>query len=125
MVSRLLSLTGWALALLPCTTAAAALPSAKQQAPSEVFDLQPFQFNVSDRLPRLYELLRETELPDKPQYSGIGATKGIDLDVLKSLREQWLNEYDWEQEQEYLNRYGEKPVAPEKSCVRQPILARS
>ncbi|RYP41967.1 hypothetical protein DL767_000598 [Monosporascus sp. MG133] len=117
MVSRLSSLAGWALALLPCTAAAAALPSARQQARREVFDLQSFQFNVSDRLPRLYELLRETELPDKPQYPGVGATKGIDLDVLKSLREQWLNEYDWEQEQEYLNSFNHYTVTIEGQVI--------
>ena len=116
MVPRLLSLAGWAVGLLQFTAAAAALPTAKQQARSGAFDLQPFQFNVSDRLPRLYELLRETKLPDNPQYPGVGATRGIDLDVLKSLREQWLTEYNWEQEQEYLNRYG-------KTCIQAIVRA--
>jgi hypothetical protein len=122
MVSRLSYLAAWALALLPLNVAALPPPAGQQGHPggppgdSGAFNLQPFQFNISDRLPRMYELLRETKLPDEPQYPGVGATKGIDLDVLKSLRDQWLNEYNWEQEQEYLNRYGTDP---------QPLRSRA
>lgn len=115
MLSRLSSLAPWALALLPLNVAALPPPAGQQDRPggpsgdAGAFNLQPFQFNISDRLPRMYEQLRETKLPDEPQYPGVGATKGIDLDVLKSLRDQWLNEYNWEQDQEYLNRYGADP----------------
>lgn len=47
--------------------------------------------------------IKTTELPVQPQYAGVASSKGIDLAVLQALRDQWLNEFDWEKEQEYLN----------------------
>ncbi|KAL8903856.1 MAG: hypothetical protein Q9207_003654 [Kuettlingeria erythrocarpa] len=61
----------------------------------------------------MLELVNDTQLPEKPQYPNIGASEGIDLDVLKSLREQWLNEFDWEKEQTYLNTFNHSTVVIE------------
>jgi hypothetical protein len=49
-------------------------------------------------------LVRDTHLPDRPVYPGLGSSKGIDLDVLKSLRKEWISGFDWEKEQKNMNR---------------------
>lgn len=95
MASRLCSLVS--LSLLCLQAVAATLPN-------QPFNLRPFIINLSRGVPRMVELIKDTQLPEKPEYPGIGSSKGIDLEVLKSLRENWLNKFDWEKEQAYLNR---------------------
>ncbi|KAL8881090.1 MAG: hypothetical protein Q9198_001634 [Flavoplaca austrocitrina] len=51
------------------------------------------------------ELIKNTQLPEEPQYPGVEPFYGIDLEVLKSLRENWLNTFDWEKEQASLNSF--------------------
>jgi Epoxide hydrolase N terminus len=72
--------------------------------PDQPVNLRSFKVNLSHGVPRMMELIRDTHLPDEPQYPGVGSSRGIDLNVMKSLREEWLNEFDWEKEQAYLNR---------------------
>jgi len=43
----------------------------------------------------MYHLLRDTRLPTTPQIPGATWDYGVDLDWLKSMRNAWLNEYDW------------------------------
>jgi hypothetical protein len=95
MASRLNSLV--ILSLL-CLQAAAAILS------DQSFNLRPFTIDLSRGVPRMMRLIKNTQLPEKPQYPGIESYLGIDLEVLKSLRENWLNKFDWEKEQAYLNR---------------------
>lgn len=71
--------------------------------PNQTFNVRPFTIDLSRGVPRMLKLINDTKLPEKPQYPNIGASEGIDLDVLKGLREEWLNEFDWEKEQTYLN----------------------
>ena len=52
----------------------------------------------------MMELIKNAKLPEEPQYPGVEPFFGIDLEVLKSLRENWLNRFAWEKEQAYLNR---------------------
>ncbi|KAM0426136.1 hypothetical protein ACHAPT_008768 [Fusarium lateritium] len=52
----------------------------------------------------MIDLVRNSRLPEKPEYPGVGSSMGIDLDVLKSLRKQWLSNFDWEKEQDKLNK---------------------
>ncbi|KAL8918472.1 MAG: hypothetical protein Q9172_005413 [Xanthocarpia lactea] len=51
------------------------------------------------------ERIKNTQLPEEPQYPGVEPSRGVDLEVLKSLRENWLNKFDWEKEQAYLNSF--------------------
>lgn len=78
----------------------AAAPTLSDQS----FNLRPFTINLSRRVPRMMELIKNTQLPEESQYPGVESHFGIDLEVLKSLRENWLNKFDWEKEQAYLNR---------------------
>jgi hypothetical protein len=52
---------------------------------------------------RMNQLIEATRLPEFPEYPGLDSTFGIDLAYLKSLKESWLGEYDWEAEQAALN----------------------
>ena len=70
---------------------------------NETFNVRPFKIDLSAGVPRMLKLVNDTQLPEKPQYPNIGASEGIDLDVLKGLREEWLDQFDWEEEQTYLN----------------------
>jgi hypothetical protein len=66
--------------------------------------VKPFKVDLSAGVPRMLDLINNTILPDKSEYPGVNSTFGIDLDVLKSLQNQWLHEYDWDKDQSYINR---------------------
>jgi hypothetical protein len=67
------------------------------------FDLKPFKINLSSKVPHLKTLVHNTRLPAKPLYPDLGADKGIQLDFLSSLKEEWVTSYDWDAEQATLN----------------------
>jgi len=67
-------------------------------------DVEPFEVNLSDRVPRLRNLASNTLLPSKPEFPEAGSAFGIDLDFLKSLQEEWLGDFNWDQEQANLNQ---------------------
>lgn len=72
--------------------------------PTGRFALQPLRVDLSSHVPRMLELVNSTMLPEQPMYPGLGSSMGIDLDVLKSLKDQWLKDFDWDKEQEDMNR---------------------
>ncbi|GKT47559.1 putative epoxide hydrolase [Colletotrichum spaethianum] len=73
-------------------------------APSDApFNLRPFKIDLAKGVPRMLDLVRDTRLPEKPQYPGVGSNWGIDLDVLKSLQKQWLEKFDWKKEEKSMN----------------------
>lgn len=67
------------------------------------FNLRSFIVDLKG-VERLRNLARNTFLPDEREYPGLGDTAGIDLDILKDLRHQWVTDYDWQEEQRYINR---------------------
>lgn len=67
--------------------------------------VHPFEVDLLKNVPRMLSLIRDTRLPEKPEYAGVGGSFGIDLDVLKSLQNEWIHEYDWQKDQSYMNRY--------------------
>ncbi|KAL6806356.1 alpha/beta-hydrolase [Trichoderma sp. SZMC 28013] len=69
------------------------------------FNLKPFSINLSKGVPRMLELVRGTELPDKEEYPGVGSSAGIALDVVKSLQREWTVDFDWHKEEAKLNKY--------------------
>lgn len=68
------------------------------------FDLKPFSVNLSKGVPRMLELIKDTKLPDKEEYPGVGSSAGIGLDVVKSLQKQWTVDFDWHKEEAKLNK---------------------
>ncbi|KAJ7347517.1 Alpha/Beta hydrolase protein [Mycena albidolilacea] len=69
------------------------------------FDLKPFKIDISSKVSHLKTLVRNTRLPAKPLYPDLGADKGIQLDFLSSLKEEWVTSYDWDAEQATLNEF--------------------
>ncbi|KAH8881857.1 alpha/beta-hydrolase [Thozetella sp. PMI_491] len=65
------------------------------------FDLRPFTIDLSHEARRMYEKINSTNLPESPLYPG--ATVGVDLETLRSLRDEWATNFDWEAEQLELN----------------------
>lgn len=71
---------------------------------SKKYRLRPFHINLSKDVPRMLEKVRRTQMPNGAEYADIGSSAGIDLDVLKELRTEWLTKFDWEKEQASLNK---------------------
>ncbi|OQO04413.1 hypothetical protein B0A48_11024 [Cryoendolithus antarcticus] len=67
--------------------------------------VRPFQVDLSAGLPHMHSLLRQSKLPGEEEYPGVGDTAGIDLGVLRSLRGQWLNDFDWLREEAEMNSF--------------------
>jgi hypothetical protein len=79
-----------------------ALRSTENKADTGGFDLQPFTINLCSEVPRMLQLIKHTNLPDAPEYPG--ASAGITLDTLKSLQSEWISQFDWNKEQQGLNK---------------------
>lgn len=89
-----------ALIVSACLTSTQAVTTINEQC-----NLRPFHINLTERVPRMLHSIRETRLPEKPEYPSLDDTAGISLDVLKRLRQQWLDDFDWDEEQASMNRY--------------------
>jgi hypothetical protein len=50
----------------------------------------------------MLDLIDQTNLPAMIEFQD--ASAGIELDTLKSLQTEWLTHFDWEKEQERLNK---------------------
>ena len=70
----------------------------------ENFNLRPFQIDLSAKVPRMIQRIRETQLPQNPIYVDSGTDAGIDLSDLKSFQKEWLTKFDWNEEQKSLNK---------------------
>jgi hypothetical protein len=68
------------------------------------FTPKKFTIDLSAGVPRMMNLVRDTRLPSNSEYSGLGNSSGIALDVLESLRTQWLESFNWDHEEALLNR---------------------
>lgn len=67
------------------------------------YNLRPFQIDLSNRVPRMLDLVRNTKLPPAPEYPGVGSTAGMALNVLENMKNEWLTGYDWDKEQAVMN----------------------
>lgn len=67
--------------------------------------LKPFKIDLASKVPHLKTLLTQTRLPAKTTHPDLGPEKGIELDVLTGLKEEWLTSYDWDAEQAKLNEW--------------------
>lgn len=84
-----------------------ALASASLGTPIEhasQFDLKPFSVNLSKGVSRMLELVKDTKLPEKEEYPGVGSSAGIGLEVVKSLQREWTVDFDWHKEEAKLNK---------------------
>lgn len=58
-------------------------------------------------------LLMDTRLPAAPQIPGATWDYGVDLDWLRSMRDAWLNEYDWRAVEQRMNTFNHFKVTIE------------
>ncbi|KAI1127060.1 Alpha/Beta hydrolase protein [Nemania abortiva] len=78
-------------------------------APKHQFQVEPFEINLSDRVPRMLDLIRNTKLPSAELVAAVDSTNqslstGIPLQTLKDLQEEWVNGFDWDKEQASINK---------------------
>ncbi|KAJ6594431.1 Alpha/Beta hydrolase protein [Mycena capillaripes] len=70
------------------------------------FSVKPFKIDLTSEIPRLKSLVNNSRLPAKALYpDGGSGEKGIELDVLRELRADWLTSFDWELQQAELNQF--------------------
>ncbi|KAL4978213.1 alpha/beta-hydrolase [Aspergillus desertorum] len=69
------------------------------------FQLEQFQVDLSTGVPRMLDQIRSTKLPAQPVYINTVISEGISLSQLKSLRTEWLTKFDWEREQDDMNKF--------------------
>jgi hypothetical protein len=70
------------------------------------YNVDPFTVNISpDQVLHLKRLVQLTHLPSGNEFPGSDATLGITRDDLQSLKNEWVDEYDWEKQQSQLNKY--------------------
>ena len=74
-----------------------------ENAPGPRPSVHSFNIDLSDGVPHMRHLVRTTFLPRWPEFPGIGDSAGIGLDVLKSLRLEWLQNFDWQKEEDEMN----------------------
>ncbi|KAJ7018627.1 Alpha/Beta hydrolase protein [Mycena alexandri] len=74
------------------------------------YEITPFKIDLSGKVPHLKDLLSRTRLPENELHQDHKLDKGIQLDVLKGLKDEWLQSYGWDAEQAKLN----EPVHPFK-----------
>ncbi|KAF7340177.1 Alpha beta-hydrolase [Mycena venus] len=86
--------------LLGLVTAALGTPLVKPQGKPNV---QPFRIDLSAGIPHLEALVKNTNLPTTPLYPGAGIDFGIQLDFLQDLKTQWVEGYNWTEQEAELN----------------------
>ncbi|KAJ7432194.1 Alpha/Beta hydrolase protein [Mycena galericulata] len=73
------------------------------------FNIKPFTIGT----------VRNTRLPSKPLYPGVGSDKGIKLEFLSELQTEWLGSptFDWETQEAELNRFNHYTAEIETQTV--------
>ncbi|CCT73932.1 related to epoxide hydrolase [Fusarium fujikuroi IMI 58289] len=66
------------------------------------FNLKPFTVDLSDGVPHMIDLAERTRLPTEGDYFDPNA--GISLETLQSLRKELIENFDWNAEQQELNK---------------------
>lgn len=89
--------------------------TARASSAGSAFKVNPLHIDLSKEVPRMLDMINNTRLPDEPEYPGLGSSMGIDLDVLKSLRKEWLHGFDWDTEQKHMNR--SVVISTSRSCL--------
>ncbi|KAI3316839.1 alpha/beta-hydrolase [Xylariaceae sp. AK1471] len=77
--------------------------------PARRFQATPFKINLSDSVPHMLDLIRNTQLPSSElpaAQDSLNSTlsTGISLQTLKDLKEEWVTDFDWDEEQASMNR---------------------
>ncbi|KAJ6508059.1 Alpha/Beta hydrolase protein [Mycena vulgaris] len=84
---------------------------------SSSVNVTPFIINLTSEVPRLLDLVRNTRLPAAALYPDAGPDKGVELDVLRELRAEWLEGFDWDAQQAELNQLSQYTAVIEGQTV--------
>ncbi|KAK7064777.1 putative epoxide hydrolase [Favolaschia claudopus] len=66
--------------------------------------VNPFRVDLSAKISHLELLVKNTDLPSKPLYPGAGPEFGLQLDLLRDLKTEWVEGYNWTQQEAELNQ---------------------
>ncbi|KAF5252538.1 hypothetical protein FANTH_2432 [Fusarium anthophilum] len=67
------------------------------------FNLKPFTVDLSDGVPHMIDLTERTNLPTNGYY--FDPNTGISLETLESLRKELIEDFNWDAEQQKLNKF--------------------
>ncbi|GAW20558.1 hypothetical protein ANO14919_100660 [Xylariales sp. No.14919] len=78
-------------------------------APTKQFEVEPFEINLSERVPRMLDLIRDTQLPSFELAAASESTNetlstGIPLHTLDELKNEWVTGFNWDEEQASINK---------------------
>ncbi|KAI0115656.1 alpha/beta-hydrolase [Nemania sp. FL0031] len=78
-------------------------------APTQQFQAKPFEINLSDRVPHMIDLIKNTKLPSIELAAAVDSlnetlSTGISLQTLKDLKEEWITSFNWDEEQASINK---------------------
>ncbi|KAJ7795701.1 Alpha/Beta hydrolase protein [Mycena olivaceomarginata] len=79
--------------------------------------VHPFRIDLVKGLPHLEALVKNTNLPSEPLYPGAGEDFGVQLDFLRDLKTQWVEGYDWAEQEAELNQLAQYTTTIGKQTV--------
>ncbi|KAJ7171768.1 Alpha/Beta hydrolase protein [Mycena crocata] len=79
--------------------------------------VRPFRIDLGKGIAHLQTLVKNTRLPEKPLYPGAGIEFGIELDFLRDLQTQWVDDYDWSKQEAELNQFAQYTTIIEGQTV--------
>jgi hypothetical protein len=70
------------------------------------YTLRPLHVDLSRGVSRMTDLVRNTRVPPASPSppSSPSSTLGIDTQWLQTLQKDWVRDFDWEREQNYMNK---------------------
>ncbi|KAJ7782358.1 epoxide hydrolase [Mycena maculata] len=89
------------------------------------FNLTPFTIDLTSEIPRLNALMNNTHLPATALYPGVSPDKGIELDFLAELQNEWLEIFDWETQQAELNEFAQYTAVIESQFAQYTAVIES
>ncbi|KAG9080422.1 hypothetical protein FS749_008010 [Ceratobasidium sp. UAMH 11750] len=75
---------------------------------SRAYEVKPFKIDLSSRVPRMKDMIERTVLPERSVLGSAGA--GIALTWLKNRQTEWLESFDWQKEEDHLNKFDHATV---------------
>ncbi|KAJ7356671.1 Alpha/Beta hydrolase protein [Mycena albidolilacea] len=79
--------------------------------------VHPFRIDLAKGLPHLESLVKNTNLPSEPLYPDAGEDFGVELDFLRDLKTQWLEGYNWTEQEAELNQLAQYTTTIGKQTV--------
>lgn len=90
-------------------TVVLALAAVSDSTPLDCKLIRPTEIDLSAKVPHMLDMIRQTRLPAfdlsaARESQNMTESFGVGLNTLNRLKDQWLNDFDWEVEQATLNK---------------------